>query len=173
MGGPKISRYYLPKQFPFFSSASWVEFWWCFCRRGPSNVHIWAPWLWCETPAAMTPKRGKKERKWLWPTLAYPILANPCLASPFGRQFGPIHFGPIHVCVVLVFLLFFLRVLLLWLLLVWTLPWTTRRRTAQNFASFPSPAPFRSFSLSWCLLVQFWWCLKRRDPQMYTFGLSG
>ena len=28
-------------------------------------------------------------------------------------------------------------------------------------------------SLSGSFLVEFWWCLKRRDAQMYTFGLSG
>ena len=31
---------------------------------------------------------------------------------------------------------------------------------------------FRSCS-SGCLLVEFWWCLKRRGTQMCTFGLSG
>ena len=36
-----------------------------------------------------------------------------------------------------------------------------------------SRSHFRSFSLSGGLLVEFWWCLKRRDPQMCTFGLSG
>ena len=38
------------------------------------------------------------------------------------------------------------------------------RRTASNFALF---------SLSGGRLVEFWWCLKRRDPQMCTFGLPG
>ena len=36
-----------------------------------------------------------------------------------------------------------------------------------------SRSHFRSFSLSGGLLVEFWWCLKRQDPQMSTFGLSG
>ena len=39
---------------------------------------------------------------------------------------------------------------------------------------FPSPATI--FILSSSLggrFVEFWWCLKRRDPQMCTFGLSG
>ena len=47
-------------------------------------------------------------------------------------------------------------------------------RTAQNFAlCFPSPASlhFRSFSLSGGLLVEFWWCLKHRGPEMCTFGV--
>ena len=41
---------------------------------------------------------------------------------------------------------------------------TALRRTAQNFALFPSPAPIfvlffsLSFSLTVCLLVEFWWC---------------
>ena len=59
-------------------------------------------------------------------------------------------------------------------LLVWTL--YRRRRTAQNFALFfpLPPPPFRSFSsLSGCLLVEFWWCLKSRDPRMCTFGVLG
>ena len=29
------------------------------------------------------------------------------------------------------------------------------------------------FSLSGGLLVEFWWCFKRRDPQRCTIGLSG
>ena len=29
------------------------------------------------------------------------------------------------------------------------------------------------FALSGGLLVELWWCLKHRDPQMCTFGLSG
>ena len=50
------------------------------------------------------------------------------------------------------------------------------RRTAQNFALFfPLPPPF-SFSLSRGLLVEFWCCLKRRDPQInvhvWALGLS-
>ena len=53
--------------------------------------------------------------------------------------------------------------------------WTTLRRTAQNFALFfPLPPPFLLFlSLSGCLLVDFWWCLKRRDRPMSTFGVLG
>ena len=46
---------------------------------------------------------------------------------------------------------------------------------AQNFALFfLSPATiFVLSSLSGCLLVEFWLCLKRRGPEMCTFGLSG
>ena len=42
----------------------------------------------------------------------------------------------------------------------------------------PSPSPlarvrfFCFLFLRGCLLVEFWWCLKRRDPQMCTFPLS-
>ena len=54
---------------------------------------------------------------------------------------------------------------------------TPLRRTTQNSAFFfPLSPPFSLVlsSLSWGgLLVEFWWCLKRRDPQMCTFGLSG
>ena len=65
------------------------------------------------------------------------------------------------------------------------LPWTTfrrtppprtpLRRTAQNFALFlPFSATVSLFlCLSGCLLVEFWWCFERRNPEMCTFGLSG
>ena len=48
-------------------------------------------------------------------------------------------------------------------------PWT-----AQNFTLFYPLPPQNSFlsSLSGCLLVEFWWCLKCRGPEMCTFGLS-
>ena len=41
--------------------------------------------------------------------------------------------------------------------------------------SLPTPSPQFSFFLPslGSLLVVFWWCLKRKDPQMCTFGLSG
>ena len=39
---------------------------------------------------------------------------------------------------------------------------------------FPLPPHFRSFlCLSGCLLVEFRWCLKRRGPEMCTFGVLG
>ena len=38
---------------------------------------------------------------------------------------------------------------------------------------FPSSRHKFSFSLSWGPLVEFCWCLKRRGPEMCTFGLSG
>ena len=46
---------------------------------------------------------------------------------------------------------------------------------AQNFPLFfLLPPPCSLFlSLSGGLLVEVWWCLKRRDPQMCTFGFSG
>ena len=38
---------------------------------------------------------------------------------------------------------------------------------------FPSPATCSLFlSLSGCLLVEFWWCLKRQNPRMCTFVWS-
>ena len=41
-------------------------------------------------------------------------------------------------------------------------------------AFFPLPPLFSLFFLSLgVLLVEFWWCLKRRDPQMCTFGVLG
>ena len=44
---------------------------------------------------------------------------------------------------------------------------------AQNFAFFFPLPPQNSFfsSLSGGLLVEFWWCLKRRDAQMCAFGV--
>ena len=49
-----------------------------------------------------------------------------------------------------------------------------RRRRAQHFAFFSLSLPhFRSFSFSVGLLVEFWWCLKRRNPQMCTSGVLG
>ena len=48
-------------------------------------------------------------------------------------------------------------------------------KTAQNFARlFFSRRNFRSFLPSLGgLLVEFWWCLKRRDPRMCTFRVFG
>ena len=42
-------------------------------------------------------------------------------------------------------------------------------------AFFPSPATmfFLSLSFSGGLLVEFWWCLNRRSPEMCTFGVLG
>ena len=38
---------------------------------------------------------------------------------------------------------------------------------------FPLLLPFSLLlSLSGCLLVEFWWCLKRRGPQMCAFGVG-
>ena len=44
--------------------------------------------------------------------------------------------------------------------------------TISRFFSL-SRSHFRSFSFSGGLLVEFWWCLKRRDPQVCTFGVLG
>ena len=39
---------------------------------------------------------------------------------------------------------------------------------------FPPPATiFFLLSLSWGPFVEFWWCLKRRGPEMCTFGVLG
>ena len=39
---------------------------------------------------------------------------------------------------------------------------------------FPPPATiFILLSLSWGPFVEFWWCLKRRGPEMCTFGVLG
>ena len=54
----------------------------------------------------------------------------------------------------------------------WT-PGPPLRRTAQNFALFfLSRRKFHSFFSLWRgLLVEFWWCLKRRGAQMCAFGV--
>ena len=54
--------------------------------------------------------------------------------------------------------------------------WGPEGGGAQNFALFFFPLPPQnSFfsSLSGGLLVEFWWCLKRRDAQMCAFGVLG
>ena len=50
-----------------------------------------------------------------------------------------------------------------------------RRVGALNFALFFPLPPQNSFfsSLSGGLLVEFWWCLKRRGAQVCTFGVLG
>ena len=53
---PKFRSFFPPPATIFIlHSLSWspfVEFWWCFRRPEPSNMHVWALWLSCETPAA-------------------------------------------------------------------------------------------------------------------------
>ena len=45
---------------------------------------------------------------------------------------------------------------------------------AQNFALFfPFPATIFFLSSLGVLPLNFWWCLKRRGPQMCTFGVLG
>ena len=45
-------------------------------------------------------------------------------------------------------------------------------RPKISLSFFSSPVPFSLFlSLSVCLLVEFWWCLKRWGDQMCTFGV--
>ena len=46
---------------------------------------------------------------------------------------------------------------------------------AQNFALFsPLPPQFSFFLPSLGVrLVEFWWCVKRRGPEMFTFGVLG
>ena len=53
--------------------------------------------------------------------------------------------------------------------------WSPEGWGAQNFALFfPSSGTiFFLLSLSWGPFVEFWWCLKRRGPEMCTFGVLG
>ena len=46
-----------------------------------------------------------------------------------------------------------------------------RRVGGPKFRVFFSLPPHRSFCLSGCLLVESWWCLKRRVAQMFSFGV--
>ena len=58
-----------------------------------------------------------------------------------------------------------------------TLSRKTPRHPASETPPPETPPPdrpkFRSFFLSGGLLVEFWWCLKRRDTHMCTFGPLG
>ena len=55
-GPPKISLFFpSPTTVSLFFSLTvclLVEYWWFLEAPGPSNVHVWALGLWCETPAA-------------------------------------------------------------------------------------------------------------------------
>ena len=50
--------------------------------------------------------------------------------------------------------------------------WAPEGWVDPKFSVFQCPATFFLPSLGG-LLVEFWWCLKRRDPQMCTFGVLG
>ena len=43
----------------------------------------------------------------------------------------------------------------------------------SRFFFFPPATTFFLLSLSWGPCVEFWWCLKRRGPEMCTFGVLG
>ena len=128
-------------------------------------------------PKSGSAEGGRTRRK--RPTLANPVLAimiwpiwaNPILANPFWAilvlaraNFGQNQFWPIQF----------------W---IWCVSWWGPERWgpeggggrgAKFRAFFPSPAAkFVIFSLSGCLLVEFWWCLKRRGGQMCTLGVLG
>ena len=53
--------------------------------------------------------------------------------------------------------------------------WSPEGWGAQNFTLFfPPPATiFFLLSISWGPFVEFWWCWKRRGPEMCTFGVLG
>ena len=97
-GPPKISLFFfsLPPQNSFFSSLSGcllVEFWWCFWRPGPSNVHVWSSWAVVWNPGGPTRTRSSF---WWWEVLAYtssfflsPLsVANPLVWFPMPTEFN-------------------------------------------------------------------------------------
>ena len=165
----------------------------CFC--------IWSPiasgersFCTCSRFASLTFLRGNGR---LWPIQFWPIHFWP---AQLAGQFGPIHFwpwlvvwpiwanpfwaNPVLCCVVLCYCVCVVLVLLLWLLCVWPLRWThpsagppsagPPSEGPTNISRFFFPLrhnfiPFFLFLVG--LLVEFWWCLQRRDPQMCTFGV--
>ena len=89
--------------------------------------------------------------------LIRPILANPILANPFLDRKGwgpnPEKIGPRRVG---------------------QEGWGPEGWGAQNVVFFfPSPAAKFILFFSGGLLVELWWCLKRRGAQMCTFGILG
>ena len=119
-GGPKNSLFFSsPAPVSFFfclSGCLLVEFWWCFRRLEPSNVHVWALGLSCQAPSALRPprfhttarelqtstfqdpgasnttkiRRGKKKaRNFGPPTLRGPTSRGPNLRAPTFSRFGP------------------------------------------------------------------------------------
>ena len=90
------------------------------------------------------------------PNLGQSIFSHRC----FGQNhFWPVHFWPIHFGPSLFWPRPFLAILYLDLCVMVGAP---------KFRAFffPSPAHFCSVCLFGCLLVEFWWCLKCRSPQM-------
>ena len=62
-GGPTFRAFFLPLEISFFLLGGLlVEFWWCFRRPRRPNVHVWALWLSCETPALHTTTRELQTR---------------------------------------------------------------------------------------------------------------
>ena len=96
-----------------------------------------------------------------WPTLAKPTLAQIGVSIFWGlRRVGPPKGGAAEG----------------WGVEGWGVEgWGPEGWGGQNFALFLpfSIAVSLSLCLCGCLLVEFWWCLKRRSPQMCTFGVLG
>ena len=129
---------------------------------------------WIHRASTLHPSETSKRRK--GPTLANPILAiliRPILANPIlPIQFGPIHFGPIDF----------------WIWRVMVVPQTVVPNPRKNrapkggapkggrpkisrFVFPPLPPQFSLIlSLSGCLLVEFWWCLKRSFPSIHVWS---
>ena len=156
-------------------------------RVGPRRVGGPEGWL----PRRVGPRKGGAHRLWPKPTLA---------KTDFGQtDFGQNRLWPNLICCVVCCVVLYCVVCCLsgvlfhfmcgcWFQgLVWTALPLGRPSPGPPFPGPPFPGPPKisrfffplppqnSFfsSLSGGLLVEFWWCLKRRGPEMCTFGVLG
>ena len=119
-----------------------------------------------------------------WPTLATPIWANPFLASPCGQPIlaNPIWANPFLCCCVLLLCVVVrvggvvvvrvggVGVVRVGGVVVGLDPPAPDPLPPKISLFFPSPAAISFFfSLSGCLLVEFWCCFEDRDPQVCTY----
>ena len=176
VGGPKF-RAFCSLSRPHFRSFSLsggllVEFWWCLKLQDP---------VMCGRGRLLAkPTLANFSVLVFWPNFLNPKKTPPKDPNPNwgegGRPFGAPPFGPIYsgfgVVVVMVV------VVIVGLdfpgppagpLLPSSGPPSARPPKISLF--FPLPPPFRSFCVS--LGVFSWKCLKRRDPEMCTFGVLG
>ena len=188
-GGPKIPRFFFRRGFTREPESPNVHI------PGPRPSKTPQKFNERTSKRGRKKERGKKKREILgfpfgtplfgaalFPSLGlHPWSLHPSGPHPWGPHFcishrvlGPANFGQIQ---------FWANPFLaqIGVLVVWPrrvgAPKGGPRRVGgpEGFcAFFPSPAPFSLFLfVSGCLLVVFWWCLKRRGSQMSTFGVLG
>ena len=150
-GEPNISSFFgsVPPEISLsLSGCLLVEFWWCFWRSGPSNVHVWALGLSCGTPGAPPDRAaGASHDNQRTPNvhiyLSVPALQTPPKFHETGASF-PRTALPLDA-----------------------LPLDALPPDRPKFRAFSSLSchNVRSFclSLSGCLLVELW-CLWRPGP---------